>query len=105
MYERSQRLGGRILSLRNQGPRGDLTADMGAYRFVDTPTKESHSTWSYIYTPLTAALIETKLGLHIAPYEPGNPTSHMKKSTRNLRGLNAFQLRVTLPFPVHLSTL
>jgi len=79
VYERSQRLGGRILSLRDQGPRGDLTADMGAYRFVDTPTKERHSTWGYIYTPLTAALIETKLGLPVAPYEPGDPTSHMKK--------------------------
>jgi hypothetical protein len=33
---------------------------------------------SYIYTPLVAALVENALKLHYAPYEPGDPTSHMK---------------------------
>jgi len=78
MYERSGRFGGRIYTLRGLGPKGDLTADMGAYRFVDVPTMEGHG-WSYIYTPLVAALVEDALKLHYAPYEPGDPTSHMKK--------------------------
>jgi hypothetical protein len=78
MYERSERFGGRIYTLRGLGPKHDLTADMGAYRFVDYPTSESAS-WSYIYTPLVANLVENALGLHYAPYEPGDPTSHMKK--------------------------
>jgi NADPH-dependent 2,4-dienoyl-CoA reductase/sulfur reductase-like enzyme len=40
MYERSGRFGGRIYTLRGLGPKGDLTADMGAYRFVDKPTQD-----------------------------------------------------------------
>ena len=42
MYERSQRFGGRIFSLRQQGPKKDLVVDMGAYRFVDKPSHEGH---------------------------------------------------------------
>ena len=76
MYERSHRFGGRIFSLREQGPKKDLVVDMGAYRFVDKP---SHDGSWYIYTPLTAALIEDKLRLPYKPYEPGDHTNFMKK--------------------------
>ena len=57
MFERSERFGGRIYTLRGLGPKKDLTADMGAYRFVDAPTV---SNWhqEYIYTPLVASLVE-----------------------------------------------
>jgi len=78
MYERSERFGGRIYTLRGLGPKKDLTADMGAYRFVDVPTTEGHG-WSYIFTPLVASLVENALKLPFKPYEPGDPNSHMKK--------------------------
>eukprot|EP00966_Prymnesium_polylepis_P063798 1479642-Prymnesium_polylepis.1 len=55
---------------------------MGAYRFVDQPTDEGGG-WSYIYTPLVAALVENALRLHYLPYEPGDPKSHMKKVLRS----------------------
>jgi len=61
------RVGGRILSLRNQGPKGDLTVEMGAYRFPESPWYAYHG---FFYAPLTAALIMKSLKLPTAPYEP-----------------------------------
>lgn len=41
VFERSERHGGRIYSLKNQGPRKDLTVDVGAYRYAPEPEKAS----------------------------------------------------------------
>ena len=37
VFERAQRFGGRTFSLYNQGPKKDLTVDIGAYRFCGSP--------------------------------------------------------------------
>ena len=37
LYERSNRFGGRIYSLREQGPKSDLVVDLGAYRYAPKP--------------------------------------------------------------------
>ena len=47
VFERTERLGGRIFSVRNLGPYGDLVVESGAYRFS-----------SYGATPLLTALIQ-----------------------------------------------
>lgn len=52
VFERSQRLGGRIFSVRNLGPEGDLVVESGAYRFSSDGA-----------TPLLTALIQTGLNL------------------------------------------
>ena len=70
ILERSNRHGGRIYSLRNLGPRADLTVDVGAYRYAPQPYQEG--SW-YVYTPLLGGLIDTALGLPSAIYEPGKP--------------------------------
>jgi len=75
VFERSERHGGRIYSLKNQGPRNDLTVDVGAYRYAPEPEKEG--SW-YIYTPLLAGLIDTRLGLPSATYEPGSNSTLRK---------------------------
>ncbi|KAL1523831.1 hypothetical protein AB1Y20_018752 [Prymnesium parvum] len=77
MYERSERFGGRIYTLRGLGPRGDLTADMGAYRFANRPTDIAG--FDYVYTPLVAALVEEALKLPFSKYDPGDPSSYMQK--------------------------
>ena len=65
IFEATERAGGRIYSARGLGPKGDLTAELGAYRFVRNWTKG----WGgYMWTPLTAALVETALQLPIAQY-------------------------------------
>ena len=77
IFEATERAGGRIYSARGLGPKGDLTAELGAYRFVRNWTKAYGHL--YMWTPLTAALVETALQLPIAQYEPGDPTSFMYK--------------------------
>ena len=76
IYERSERYGGRIYSLRKQGPKSDLVVDLGAYRYAPEPYQEGN--W-YIYTPLLGALIDVKLKLPNAPYEPGAAKSTVRK--------------------------
>ena len=78
IYERSDRFGGRIYSLRKQGPKEDLVVDMGAYRYAPEPYVEPNSTW-YVYTPLLGGLIDTELKLPSVSYEPGDPTSTVRK--------------------------
>ena len=85
ILERSSRFGGRIYSLREQGPKADLTVDMGAYRYAPKPYQEGD--W-YIYTPLLGGLIDNKLGLPSAPYEPGNLKSTVRKLVDD-KGQNA----------------
>ena len=76
MYERSDRFGGRIFSLRKQGPKQDLVVDLGAYRYAPEPYQEGD--W-YIYTPLLGGLIDKALKLPSMPYEPGNVKSTVRK--------------------------
>jgi len=75
LIERLHRVGGRILSLRHQGPENDLTVDLGAYRFPESPML---AYGYYLYAPLTASLVEKELKLSTAPYEPGT-NSTMRK--------------------------
>jgi len=68
--ERAQRPGGRIHSLRGQGPRGDLVVEAGGYRFAPKPVSQSAG-WN-VSTPLTAKIIQ-ELGLPTVAYNP-NPS-------------------------------
>eukprot|EP00660_Eupelagonema_oceanica_P009793 gene9793-10241_t len=77
IFERSGRHGGRILTVRRQGPRADLTVDLGAYRFAAQPMEEGSI--GYMYTPLTAAVIDGALRLRTARYDPGDANSTMRK--------------------------
>lgn len=82
IFDQADQVGGRIMTLRNQGPRGDLTVEAGAYRYVDKPivaTDPKGRTWKTVWTPLTAALLEKGLQLPTAPYEPGDPVHAMRK--------------------------
>lgn len=71
VFELASRPGGRIHSLRKQGPKNDLNVEAGAYRFAPHPvfagSDPSHA-W-LIYNPLTTAIIK-ELGLHSAIYNP-----------------------------------
>jgi len=73
VFERSMRPGGRIHSLRNQGPKQDLVVEAGGYRFAPKEVVQhfGNVTWR-INTPLTAAIVrELKLPTKI--YNP-NPS-------------------------------
>ena len=76
ILERSERTGGRIYSLRKQGPKKDLVVDLGAYRYAPEPYVEG--AW-YIYTPLLGGLIDNKLKLKSKAYEPGKKASTVRK--------------------------
>mmetsp|Transcript_13606 Transcript_13606/g.38728 ORF Transcript_13606/g.38728 Transcript_13606/m.38728 type:complete len:513 (-) Transcript_13606:252-1790(-) len=70
VFERAGRPGGRIHSLRGEGPRKDLVVEAGGYRFAPKPVvqRTGKITWR-IDTPLTAAIIK-ELGLPTAIYNP-----------------------------------
>ena len=57
IFEMTDRVGGRVYSLRGFGPNKNLNVDVGAYR-----------TWPK-YTPVTQALIQDKLGLSMGCYD------------------------------------
>ncbi|DBB01665.1 hypothetical protein WJX77_008557 [Trebouxia sp. C0004] len=59
LFETNNRVGGRVYSLRNLGPKKDLTLDMGAYRYMP------------IAQPLITDLIERLLELPNRLYQPG----------------------------------
>ena len=58
IFEATNRIGGRILSVRNLGPRGDMVLDAGGYRTFDS------------ISPRTQYLIESRLNLTLACYDP-----------------------------------
>ena len=58
IFERTQRVGGRIFTIRNLGPRGDLVVESGAYRFSSDGA-----------TPLLTALIQQGLQLPWVAYD------------------------------------
>ena len=60
VFERSERPGGRIHSLRNRGPKKDLVVEAGAYRYAPHEVCEPLSpteSWC-IYTPITAGAVQ-----------------------------------------------
>ena len=59
IFEASGRIGGRILSVRNLGPLGDMVLDAGGYRTFDS------------ISPRTQYLIETRLGLKVCEWVSG----------------------------------
>ncbi|VEU40048.1 unnamed protein product [Pseudo-nitzschia multistriata] len=61
IFEATDRVGGRIYSLRGFGPEGDISVDAGAYR-----------TWPD-YTPTTHALITEVLGFDVECYDEDDP--------------------------------
>jgi len=63
VFEATDRVGGRLYSLRGFGPEGDISVDAGAYR-----------TWPD-YTPTTHALITEMLGFKVACYDEDDPCS------------------------------
>lgn len=70
VFERAARPGGRVHSLRQQGPRQDLVVEAGAYRFAPQEVCLSWLTPPYcIRTPITAAVIQ-KLNLSSTSYNP-----------------------------------
>ncbi|KAG2430846.1 hypothetical protein HXX76_009820 [Chlamydomonas incerta] len=62
MFEATDRVGGRIFSLRGMGGRGDLCVDVGAYRYVDG----RHT--------LVQGVVENLLGLGYTQYDPASAT-------------------------------
>jgi len=72
VFEMRGKPGGRIHSMRNQGPKGDLVVEAGGYRFAPHPvyTKMNNFT-ERIDTPLTAAIMK-ELKIPTAIYNP-NP--------------------------------
>lgn len=67
VFEMSGRPGGRIHSLRQQGPQKDLVVEAGAYRFAHEEV--CVPVHGCIYTPITKATVAA-LGLHTAVYDP-----------------------------------
>ena len=82
IFEMTERVGGRLFSLRGLGPDGDLTVDAGGYRTVSrtlihketsdtelTCTHYVHAQWPE-FTPTIHALITEYLGLPMECYDP-----------------------------------
>ena len=72
IFEMRDRVGGRVHSIRNSGPKKDLVVEAGAYRFATNITCEDEGggvKWC-IQTPLTKALILDKLKLRAKRYDP-----------------------------------
>ena len=71
LFERGTRVGGRVHSLRGEGPKGDLVVEAGAYRFVLNKTCAHIEGWAWcLSTPLTRGIVEDFLGLHWTRYNP-----------------------------------
>lgn len=70
VFERNNRPGGRIHSLRNLGPKGDLVVEPGAYRFALHPVvvPRGNTTW-HVATPMTTAIVQ-ELNLSYGIYNP-----------------------------------
>ncbi|CAK0849563.1 unnamed protein product [Prorocentrum cordatum] len=70
VFERAGRPGGRIHSLRGQGPRKDLVVEAGGYRFAPKPVHMHTGKFDWtISTPITAAVIN-ELNLTSVSYNP-----------------------------------
>eukprot|EP00930_Biecheleria_cincta_P068964 TRINITY_DN56780_c0_g1_i1.p1 TRINITY_DN56780_c0_g1~~TRINITY_DN56780_c0_g1_i1.p1 ORF type:complete len:505 (+),score=79.35 TRINITY_DN56780_c0_g1_i1:42-1556(+) len=81
VFELAARPGGRIHSLRRQGPKEDLVVEAGAYRFAPHEVCEVVGSASWcIYTPITAATVD-KLGLKAGVYDP-DPTQWDNKMNK-----------------------
>ena len=71
VFERAQRIGGRTFSMYNQGPKGDLTVDLGAYRFCSS-YNATGCDGCEMCMPMMSNLIKKRLGLKTTPYQPGD---------------------------------
>lgn len=72
LFDMGARVGGRVHSLRGQGPQKDLVVEAGAYRFSPNKTEihfAANFTW-LIYTPITAHLVMDALRLETKRYNP-----------------------------------
>jgi len=72
VFEQGSRVGGRIHSVRNSGPKKDLVVEAGAYRFATNITCEDQGgghKWC-IHTPLTKGIIMDYLKLKSRIYDP-----------------------------------
>lgn len=73
LFEMGSRVGGRVHSLRKQGPKQDLVVEAGAYRFSPNKTVIHFGNFSWlIYTPITAHLITDALKLASKRYNPAD---------------------------------
>ena len=71
LFEQGTRVGGRVHSMRHQGPKRDLVVEAGAYRFAPNASCFHFGNFTYcIDTPLTSALILDALKLPTKPYNP-----------------------------------
>jgi len=71
VFERNSRVGGRIHSLRNQGPKSDLVVEAGAYRFVLNKTCMDIEGYDWcLNTPLTRGIVRDYLKLNWTRYNP-----------------------------------
>ena len=71
LFDMSARVGGRVHSLRRQGPRHDLVVEAGAYRFALNDTCIRFGNYSFcVSTPLTKHLVVDALKLPTKAYNP-----------------------------------
>lgn len=72
VFESSQRVGGRVHSLRGSGPEKDLVVEAGAYRFATNLTCEPEEGGQQfcIHTPLSKGIILDYLQLPSKKYDP-----------------------------------
>lgn len=71
VFEQGERVGGRVHSLRESGPKKDLVVEAGAYRFAMNLTCEPEGATQWcIYTPLTKGIILEHLKLKTRIYDP-----------------------------------
>ena len=71
IFEQNTRVGGRVHSMRGQGPKSDLVVEAGAYRFATNETCISfHNMSLCIYTPILKHLILDALKLPTKAYDP-----------------------------------
>ena len=71
IFEQNTRVGGRVHSMRGQGPKEDLVVEAGAYRFATNETCIHFKNLSMcIYTPILKHLILDALKLPTKAYDP-----------------------------------
>lgn len=71
LFERGTRVGGRVHSLRKQGPKEDLVVEAGAYRFALNETCMNIDGFDWcVATPLTRAIVIDYLDLKWKRYNP-----------------------------------
>ena len=71
LFEQGSRVGGRVHSMRGQGPKQDLVVEAGAYRFATNKTCITVGKFHMcVYTPILKHLILDELKLPTKAYDP-----------------------------------